>query len=110
MSAAEMVIAGFLVAHSDIEEGEALQRACDLIAILGEDNQVIVPVPEVGHKGPCDTDASAMLQVAWNLDRDYPAGGSNVRRAVSELLRSVAHAATDDRRTTKERRRAGATA
>ncbi|MBM4469879.1 hypothetical protein GS502_11195 [Rhodococcus hoagii] len=69
---------------------------------------VTVAVPRVRYKGPCDTDASALLQAAQNLERGYKVGGSNVTAAVVELLRRVARELTDDPRTTSERRRAGA--
>ena len=67
---------------------------------------LVIEVPSVAHKGELDTDAGAFLQVAQNLDRNLYAGGSNVRAAVSRLLRNVAGALTDDRRTTSELRRA----
>lgn len=69
---------------------------------------VTVAVPRVRYKGPCDTDASALLQAAHNLERGYKVGGSNVTAMVVDLLRRVAHEMTDDPRTTSERRRAGA--
>lgn len=51
---------------------------------------VTVQVPEVAYKGPHDTEAAIFRRVASNLDNDYPAGGSNVRAAVSQLLQAVA--------------------
>lgn len=52
--------------------------------------RVTVDVPSVAFKGPNDTDASYFRRVAWNLENGYDAGGSNVRAAVSSLLRNVA--------------------
>ncbi|NKZ84483.1 hypothetical protein GS982_19985 [Rhodococcus hoagii] len=75
---------------------------------LWADKGVTVDVPPVGHKGPHDTDASALLQAAHNLEHGYKVGGSNVTAAVVELLRRVARELTDDPRTTSERRKAGA--
>lgn len=68
---------------------------------------VVIDVPSVAYKGELDTDAGAFLQVAQNLDRNLPAGGSNVCAAVSRLLRNVAAALTDDPRTTRKLRRSG---
>jgi hypothetical protein len=88
----------------------AVQHAAHVRAELKAAGHVIVEVPSVAHKGELDTDASAFLQVAQNLDRNVYAGGSSVRRAVSRLLRNVAGAITDDKRTTSEIRRAAWTA
>lgn len=62
----------------------------DVLAALAAAGFAVVRVPSVAYKGPNDTDASAFLMVAERLDRNYPAGGSNVRHAVSTLLRRVA--------------------
>lgn len=67
--------------------------------------EVTIKVPSVRYKGPLDTDASALLQAAQNLERGYPVGGSNVTAMVVELLRNVAAELTDDPRTTSEIRR-----
>ena len=88
----------------------AVQHAAHVRAALKTAGHVIVEVPHVARKGQLDTDASAFRQVAQNLDRNLYAGGSNVRRAVATLLRNVAAAMTDDKRTTSEIRRATWTA
>lgn len=43
-------------------------------------------LPEIAHKGS-STDAEMFERMAWNLDNDYPAGGSNARNALSRLIR-----------------------
>lgn len=66
----------------------------DLAAhLLSVPGIAIVEVPVVAHKGPNDTDASAFHGAADRLDGGYEPGGSNVKRAISQLLRSVAAAA-----------------
>ncbi|MCZ4557946.1 hypothetical protein O4215_20505 [Rhodococcus maanshanensis] len=82
--------------------GQQNGAAAHVVAALAAAGIVCVEVPSVAYKGPLDTDASAFRQVAKNLDEGYPAGGSNVCRAVSGLLRNVADALTDDERTTSE--------
>ncbi|NKU38422.1 hypothetical protein GS901_03305 [Rhodococcus hoagii] len=105
MSTAEQIIADSLKALGAIDYASV---AAHVAAALTNAGKVVVDVPSVAHKGPFDTDASFFRQVAENLDRDLYAGGSKVRRAVSALLRNVAAALTDDRRTTSEIRLAAA--
>ncbi|AEV51960.1 hypothetical protein [Prescottella equi] len=107
MSAAEQIIADSLKALGAIDYASV---AAHVVAALTNAGKVVVDVPSVAHKGPFDTDAAFFRQVAQNLDRDLCAGGSNVRHAVSTLLRNVADALTDDRRTTSEIRGSAARA
>lgn len=51
-----------------------------------------VELPVVAHKGPHDTDASMFRTAAERLDSNHHIGGSNLRRAVSQLLRDAAKA------------------
>ncbi|ORL77818.1 hypothetical protein A5N75_08280 [Prescottella equi] len=104
MSTAEQIIAEVIRERYPVSVADAAH----VVAALTNAGKVVVDVPSVAHKGPFDTDASFFRQVAENLDRDLYAGGSNVRRAVSALLRNVAAALTDDRRTTSEIRLAAA--
>lgn len=90
--------------------GLTTDHPAHVLDALTQAGHVVVQAPEVAHKGPHDTDASAFRQAAWNLDHGYKVGGSCVRDAVSTLLRRVAGALTDDPRTTSELRRAGSRA
>lgn len=53
----------------------------------------VIQLPVVAHKGPNDTDASAFRDAADRLDGGYSPGGSNTKRAISQLLRAAADAA-----------------
>lgn len=110
MSTAEQIIADELWQQVDAlgYRGRADDLAAHVVAALTNAGKVVVDVPSVAHKGPFDTDAAFFRQVAQNLDHDLYAGGSNVRHAVSTLLRNVADALTGDRRTTSEIRSAAA--
>jgi hypothetical protein len=59
---------------------------------LATNRYAIVEIPAVAHKGPNDTDASAFRAAAERLDGGYEPGGSNLKRAISRLLRSTADA------------------
>ncbi len=62
----------------------------DAARASGSDH-VPAPLPVVAHKGPHDTDASLLRLAARNLRNGYDVGGSNVSRAVAELIeRAVA--------------------
>lgn len=54
-----------------------------------------VDIPPVAFKGARDTDASAFLRAASNLDNGYEVGGGNTKAAIAKLLRNVAAALTD---------------
>ncbi|WP_104086535.1 hypothetical protein [Arthrobacter sp. GMC3] len=53
---------------------------------------VAVPAPHVPYPGPHDTDATFMRGAARKIAADFPAGGSNVKRAVIKLLNDTADA------------------
>jgi len=55
-------------------------------------------MPTVNHS--VQTEAQVLVDAAWKLRNDYPAGGSNVRAAIATLLERVA-AAHDPATTTK---------
>lgn len=59
---------------------------------MSRSREIVVTAPVVAFKGPHDTDASMFLEAAKRLDGGYPIGGSNLARAVSQLLRSAAAA------------------
>lgn len=75
--------------------GDALSAARSILEVFKADRIVIVELPEVAHKGPHDTDAQFFRQVADRLDegRGKDLGGSNVLRAVRDLLYRAADAA-----------------
>ena len=63
---------------------------------LAHDGYVIVRAPWIYFKGPYDTDASMLLIAAEKAESArYPVGGSNVGRAVGQLLRDVAQQMKD---------------
>lgn len=45
-----------------------------------------VPLPEIAHKGPDDSDAAMFKRVAWNLRNGFEIGGSNVKVALIRLI------------------------
>lgn len=53
---------------------------------------VTIPAPTVAYPGPDDTDAGFMRIAAKHLEGGFAVGGSNLTRAVIDLLRSVADA------------------
>ncbi len=53
--------------------------------------EIIVPAPNVLHKGPNDSDADFMRIAAKHLEGGYPVGGSNLTYAVIKLLRDTAN-------------------
>ncbi|MCX8559805.1 hypothetical protein OS122_02685 [Mycolicibacterium mucogenicum] len=63
--------------------------------LLEANGYAVIKLPTVAHKGPHDTDAMFFRQVADRFEHnpDSYVGGSNVRRAVSQLLRAAANAA-----------------
>lgn len=62
------------------------------IAAIETGPTVTVPAPHVPYPGPHDTDATFMRGAAKKIAGDYPAGGSNVKRAVIKLLNDTADA------------------
>ena len=46
-------------------------------------------IPTVAHKGPSDTDLDMLSRAATNLDQGYVLGGSNVTRAVAQLIHNA---------------------
>lgn len=74
---------------------EAIEVTDLVLAALTSAGWAVVKLPTVAFKGPHDTDAKFFRQVADRLEdgRSGYVGGSNVRAAVSELLRSAAKAA-----------------
>lgn len=75
--------------------GDAKSVASAVMEMFKDDRNAIVELPEVAHKGPHDTDAMFFRQVAERLEegRGADLGGSNVRRAVRDLLYRAADAA-----------------
>jgi hypothetical protein len=53
--------------------------------------EIVVPAPNVLHKGPNDPDSHYMRTAARNLEGGFPVGGSNVTNAVIKLLRDTAN-------------------
>ena len=62
------------------------------VAAIATGPTVNVPAPHVPYPGPHDTDATFMRGAAKKIAGDYPAGGSNVKRAVIKLLNDTADA------------------
>lgn len=62
---------------------------------LKANGYAVVPIPSVLHKGPHDTDSTMYAAAADRLDRNYGVGGSNLRRAISQLLKYVSAAAAE---------------
>lgn len=64
------------------------------IAALRKAGYAIVRVPDIAFKGPHDTNGSMLITAAEKAESArYPVGGSNVGRAVAQVLREVAAAA-----------------
>ncbi|WP_066904431.1 hypothetical protein [Mycolicibacterium houstonense] len=51
-----------------------------------------VHIPSIAFKGATTTDAKAFRRAAQNLDEGYSIGGSNLKAAISGLLRCAADA------------------
>ncbi|PKQ59763.1 hypothetical protein B5566_02665 [Mycobacterium sp. MHSD3] len=66
-----------------------------VLSALKANGYAVVPIPSVLHKGPHDTDSTMYAAAADRLDRNYGVGGSNLRRAVSQLLKYVSSAAAE---------------
>lgn len=65
-----------------------------VIAALRGAGYAVVRVPDVAFKGPHDTNGSMLITAAEKAESArYPVGGSNVGRAVAQVLREVAAAA-----------------
>jgi hypothetical protein len=77
-----------------LRENDLGRYAVDIVdVLLSLPGIAIIELPTVAHKGPNDTDASAFRGAAERLDGGYSPGGSNVKRAISQLLRAAANAA-----------------
>lgn len=62
-----------------------------IIAALATAGFAVVKMPIIAYKGPHDTDASMLYTAAAKAESArYPVGGSNVGRAVAQVLRDVA--------------------
>ncbi|KIU17895.1 hypothetical protein [Mycolicibacterium llatzerense] len=71
-------------------ERDAWRRMAE--AAMSVPGYAVIKLPTVAHKGPHDTDAMFFRQVADRFEHnpDSYVGGSNVRHAVSQLLRAAA--------------------
>lgn len=72
-----------------------LEGADAFLDALKANGYAVVPIPSVLHKGPHDTDSTMYAAAADRLDRNYGVGGSNLRRAISQLLKYVSAAAAE---------------
>ena len=92
--------AGDIISEAIEEElslgGDAKSAASYVMSTLADNGLAIIHMPTVAHKGPHDTDAKFFRQVADRMDRVWQPisylGGSNVRRAVIQLLELAADA------------------
>lgn len=75
----------------DEKRGQVAYHFADVLLSLP--GIAVIDLPSVAHKGPYDTDASAFRGAADRLDGGYSPGGSNVKRAISQLLLAAADAA-----------------
>jgi hypothetical protein len=67
--------------------------ADEAISDLRQAGYAIVHVPDIAFKGPHDTNGSMLITAAEKAESArYPVGGSNVGRAVAQVLREVAAA------------------
>jgi hypothetical protein len=64
-----------------------------LIAGLRAAGYAVVRVPDIACKGPHDTNGTMLIGAASKAERGFPVGGSNVGRAVAQVLRETAAAA-----------------
>jgi hypothetical protein len=64
-----------------------------LVAAVTAAGLAVIQLPTVAFKGPRDTDASLLRGAARKAETGYPVGGSNVGRAVAEILLQAAAAA-----------------
>jgi hypothetical protein len=72
-----------------------------VLSVLTTNGWALVPPPSIAFKGPRDTDASMFLVAADKAESaKYPVGGSNVGRAVADILRQVAAAVSPTQRCT----------
>lgn len=73
---------------------ENTDMAAHQISSLRAAGYAVVRVPDIAHKGPHDTNGSMLITAAEKAESArYPVGGSNVGRAVAQVLREVAAAA-----------------
>lgn len=71
--------------------GDPKSMASAATRILAEEGYAIVRMPVVAFKGPNDTDAGMLLTAAERAEAArFIVGGSNVGRAVAQVLREVA--------------------
>lgn len=92
-------VAGAVNVHDEEIVKRLKGRSCgataarNVLAALRAEGYAVIKLPTVAYKGPHDTDAKFFRQVADRLEmgrRTGEVGGSNVRAAVSELLRNAA--------------------
>ncbi|MCV7354522.1 hypothetical protein [Mycolicibacterium fluoranthenivorans] len=77
--------------------GDPKSVASHVLSTLRDEKLAVVRVPDVQHKGPNDTNGTLLIKAARRAeDARYPVGGSNVGRAVAQVLREVAAAAAAD--------------
>lgn len=90
MSAAQVI-------HSTLQRFSGTVSGAEpgaVIAALRDAGYAVVRVPDIAHKGPHDTNGSMLITAADKAESArYPVGGSNVGRAVAQVLREVAAAA-----------------
>ena len=74
-----------------VNEGDVAHHQLTALAAAGF---AVIKLPVVAFKGPHDTDASMLRTAADKAESArYPVGGSNVGRAVADVLRQAAAAA-----------------
>lgn len=80
--------------HDACEHSANGADAHDIISALRTAGYAIVRVPDIAFKGPNDTNGTMLIAAAEKAESArYPVGGSNVGRAVAQVLREVAAAA-----------------
>ncbi|MDP7706819.1 hypothetical protein [Mycobacterium sp. TY815] len=80
--------------HHQIDTTESFEEIADTaIGDLRTAGYAIVRVPDIACRGPHDTNGTMLLTAAEKAESArYPVGGSNVGRAVAQVLREVAAA------------------
>lgn len=87
-------LAEALAAELEIRHGTVQTWGAHIAdVLLSLSGIAIIEIPAVAYKGPHDTDASAFRAAAKRLDTGYEPGGSNTKRAISQILGAVADAA-----------------
>jgi hypothetical protein len=71
------------------------KHLAEVIAANGYDRlgewEIVVPKPNIPHKGPNHQESHFMRTAASNIEKGYPVGGSHVTYAVIKLLRDAAN-------------------